>query len=66
MNHVTTTHSGIGFCGLLTIVLIVLKLLGKITVSWWWVFAPTIVSVGITLILVALLIGAVVFASLRR
>lgn len=32
---------GIGFCGLLTIAFIVLKLIGKITWSWVWVLAPT-------------------------
>lgn len=35
-----TSSSGIGFCGLLTIVFITLKLLGKIDWSWWWVVAP--------------------------
>ena len=32
--------SGIGFCGLLAIVFIVLKLVGFISWSWWWVLAP--------------------------
>jgi len=36
----TTVTGGIGFCGLLTIVFIVLKLLNKITWSWLWVLAP--------------------------
>jgi hypothetical protein len=31
---------GIGFCGLLTIVLVTLKLIGKTSISWWWVFSP--------------------------
>lgn len=31
---------GIGFCGLLTIVFIVLKLTHVIAWSWWWVLAP--------------------------
>ena len=35
-----TATGGIGFCGLLTIVFIVLKLIGKIDWSWWWVLAP--------------------------
>lgn len=34
------TVNGIGFCGLLTIAFIVLKLIGKITWSWIWVLAP--------------------------
>lgn len=32
--------SGIGFCGLLAIVFIVLKLIGIINWSWVWVLAP--------------------------
>ena len=28
---------GVGFCGLLTIAFIVLKLTGVIAWSWWWV-----------------------------
>jgi hypothetical protein len=36
----SSSSGGIGFCGLLTIVFITLKLLGKITWSWWWVLSP--------------------------
>ena len=35
-----TATGGIGFCGLLAIVFIALKLIGKIDWSWWWVLAP--------------------------
>ena len=38
------TPSGTIFSGLLTIVFIVLKLLGKITWSWWWVLSPIWIS----------------------
>lgn len=31
---------GIGFCGVLTIVFIVLKLVGVINWSWLWVLSP--------------------------
>ena len=34
------TYSGVGFCDLLCIVFIVLKLLGIITWSWLWVLCP--------------------------
>lgn len=42
---------GIGFCGLLTIVFIVLKLLGKITWSWLWVLSPLWIVWAICLII---------------
>ena len=52
------TSTGIGFCGLLTIVFIVLKLIGKISWSWLWVLAPTWIPIviGIIAIIVLLII----------
>lgn len=35
-----TSKGGIGFCGVLTIVFIILKLIGKINWSWIWVLSP--------------------------
>lgn len=50
----SSSSSGIGFTGLLTIVFIVLKLIGKIDWSWWWVLSPiwivTILAFGIALL----------------
>jgi hypothetical protein len=47
-----SSGSGIGFFGLLTIVFIVLKLLGKITWSWWWVLSSVWMSMlGVLIIL---------------
>ena len=49
-----TTAGGIGFCGLLTVAFIVLKLAGVINWSWLWVLAPlwipAVIAVGILLI----------------
>ncbi len=39
MNNSSST-TGIGFCGLLAIVFIVLKLVGVIKWSWVWVLCP--------------------------
>lgn len=53
----TSYSGGIGFIGLLTIVFIVLKLLGKIDWSWWWVLSPIWISILLVIvILVSLLI----------
>lgn len=43
----STTQAGIGFCGLLVIVLITLKLLKLTDISWWWVWAPFWIPLGI-------------------
>lgn len=54
----SSSSGGIGFCGLLTIVFVTLKLLGKINWSWWWVLAPIWIPVAI--ILAVLLIGLLI------
>lgn len=50
---------GIGFCGMLTILFIGLKLTGNIDWSWWWVFSPIWlpISVGVGSILLGYVIG---------
>lgn len=59
-NNHTTTNGGIGFCGLLTIVFIVLKLLGKISWSWVWVLSPLWISTAL-IILVCIVTFIVTF-----
>lgn len=55
----TASRGGIGFLGLLTIVLLVLKATGYLpNLSWVWVFAPLWIPVAITL---AFLIGLGIF-----
>jgi len=36
----SSSSSGIGFCGLLTVAFVVLKLTHFIGWSWWWVTSP--------------------------
>jgi len=47
----SSSSSGIGFTGLLTIVFIVLKLLGKISWSWLWVLSPIWISLSIVAVI---------------
>lgn len=46
-NKNTTASGGIGFCGLLTVAFIVLKLCKVITWSWLWVLAPLWIPVAL-------------------
>lgn len=46
--------SEIGFCGLLTIVFIVLKLTNYINWSWWWVTSPLWIPVTVLLTVILL------------
>lgn len=62
----TTVNGGIGFVGLLTIVFIVLKLLGKITWSWWWVLSPLWINAGIVLLILAILFIAAVVKAVKE
>jgi hypothetical protein len=55
-----SNSGGVGFIGLLTIVFITLKLLGKIDWSWWWVLSPIWISGAATLLIGVLVL---LFAS---
>lgn len=60
MSTETTSQGGIGFCGLLTIVFITLKLTGVINWSWWWVLAPLWGGVALRL---AIMLGLLLLAG---
>lgn len=45
---------GIGFTGLLAIVFIVLKLIGVVNWSWWWVLSPIWISTALALVFIAI------------
>lgn len=66
----SSSSSGIGFCGLLTIAFIVLKLTGFIDWSWWWVLSPMwisfIVVVGICMFAVFGSVGFALFRNRKR
>ena len=68
MKNENTTRGGIGFCGLLAIAFIVLKLCNVITWSWLWVLAPIWIPIAITIAIVIIMyivgiISALVVAS---
>ena len=60
----SSSSGGIGFAGLLTIVFIVLKILGKITWSWWWVVSPLWISFLIFIAIVVVVLGIGLFVAL--
>ena len=59
-----TTSGGIGFCGVLTIVFITLKLLGKITWGWGWVLSPLWMPLAIVLTIIMVLLCCAGVAAL--
>lgn len=63
MSKVTRRSGGIGFCGLLTIVFITLKLTNVIQWSWIWVLSPLWISAGITIIMFVLILAIWIWAN---
>ena len=53
-NNGSNSSGGIGFCGLLTIVFIILKLCKVITWSWWWVLSPLWIGALLSLIVIVI------------
>ena len=53
-NNNQTQSGGIGFVGLLTIVFIVLKLIGKIDWSWLWVLSPIWITALVIIVILAI------------
>ena len=56
----SSSSSGVGFSGLLTVAFIVLKLTHVIAWSWWWVLSP--LWIGLVLLLLLLIFLALVNA----
>lgn len=54
MSNNNKSSGGIGICGLLGIVFIVLKLCGVINWSWAWVLAPWWIPIVLALVLFAI------------
>ncbi len=49
--------SGLGLASVLTVIFIVLKLVGVIDWSWWWVFSPILIDFVIAIIEVVILVA---------
>ena len=62
MNKDTST-SGCGLSSILTIIFVVLKLVGTIDWSWWWVLSPILIDVGFTLII---LMGIAIYETYKE
>lgn len=51
------SNGGVGFCGMLTILFIGLKLTHYVDWSWWWVLSPLWVPLILALVIV---LGAII------
>ncbi|MEG0769896.1 MAG: hypothetical protein RSG59_08215 [Ruthenibacterium sp.] len=57
---------GIGFCGLLTLIFITLKLIGKIPWSWTWVLAPMWIPIALLLLILMILLIVLGVKEMRK
>jgi len=60
------TAGGIGFCGLLAVAFIVLKLTGVINWSWLWVLAPIWIPTAISLAIIVIVLVAILVRELTK
>jgi hypothetical protein len=66
MNNDTSYYGGVGFSGLLQVVFITLKILGKITWSWWFVLMPTWIGIALFLFLVGIVVVVSLISAKRE
>lgn len=59
----TTVNGGVGFFGLLQVVFIALKVAKVIDWSWWLVFLPTWIELGLCLIVIIVALVIAVMAK---
>lgn len=59
MSSNSNSEGGISLCGVIFIILLILKLFGVISISWWWVFSPLIIGfvIGILMVILILILG---------
>ena len=56
MSSSSESGGGIGRCGVIFIILLILERIGVISISWWWVFSPLIIGFAIGVICLIFLI----------
>jgi hypothetical protein len=66
MSNNSSSSSGIGFTGLLTVLFVGLKLTNVITWSWLWVLSPLWISFLIALAFIVILIIVAALAGLLK
>lgn len=64
-NKNSNVYNGIGFFGLLQVVFIALKVAKVINWSWWLVFLPTWIDLGICLIIIIVVVVMVTILNKR-
>ena len=56
-------YKGIGFAHILTIIFVIAKIVGYIEWSWWLVLLPSIISIGLSLLIWLFILVVVIIAA---
>ena len=56
-------YKGLGLLNILTIIFVIAKICGAITWSWWLVLLPTIINVGLTILVWLVIFVVVIIAA---
>ena len=56
-------YRGLGLLNILTIIFVIAKICGAITWSWWLVLLPTIINVGVTILVWLVIFVIVIIAA---
>lgn len=56
-------YKGIGFAHILTIIFVIAKIVGYINWSWWLVLLPSIISIGLSLLIWLFILVVIIIAA---
>ena len=56
-------YKGIGFAHIITIIFVIAKIVGYINWSWWLVLLPSIISIGLSLLIWLFILVVVIIAA---
>lgn len=56
-------YKGIGFAHILTIIFVIAKIVGYIDWSWWLVLLPSIISIGLSLLIWLFIVVIMIIAA---
>lgn len=62
----SSSSSGLGFTGALTIAFVVLKLTGVIGWSWWWVLSPLWIPALVVALILVVIFSVVLVKDIRK
>ena len=56
-------YRGLGLLNILTIIFVIAKICGAITWSWWLVLLPTLINIGLTILVWLVILIIVIIAA---